>query len=342
MTRGRAIQRENPEYRIETISLVYPNVNIEKGHSWYDVENFELPNDSPNPYLLVDWVGTGKYSDVFTAKKGDTIVAIKVLKPVRSQKYNREAKILINLRGGPNIVKLYSIVQDPHTQQYSFVFEHINGIDFAKMIKTTNDEDARFYLYQLMRAIQYSHSNGVMHRDVKPLNVLYDRSQKKLRLIDWGLADFYIPKTRYSIHVASRNFKPIELLLDYQCYDYSVDIWSFGVTMASLIFKKDPFFRGSDDLDMVKKISAELGGEKLKQYMEKYGLPLPDGLQKTIFAKPAKPLDSHINSKNKDLVSAEALDLLEKCLRYDHVERITADEALKHPYFDPVRNIQAN
>ncbi|EAY16184.1 CMGC family protein kinase [Trichomonas vaginalis G3] len=342
MNRGRAIQRENPKYNIETVSLVYANVNTEKGPKWYDVDNYELPRESPEPYLLVDWIGTGKYSDVFTAKKGDTIVAIKVLKPVRLQKYNREAKILENLWNGPNIVKLKSVVQNPQTQQYSFVFEHVNGIGFDRMIKTTNDEDSRFYLFQLMRAIHYSHSQGVMHRDVKPLNVLYDRSKKKLRLIDWGLADFYIPKTRYSIHVASRNFKPIELLLDYQCYDYSVDIWSFGVTMASLIFKKDPFFRGSDDLDMVKKISSELGGDKLKQYMDKYGLPLPDGLPKTIFKKKPKPLNSHINLGNQDLVSPEALDLLEKCLRYDHQERITAFEALKHPYFDPVRNIQAN
>ena len=181
-----------------------------------------------------------------------------------------------------------------------------------------------------------------MHRDVKPLNILFDKENKKLRLIDWGLADFYRPKQRYNIHVASRNYKPIELLLDYQCYDYSVDIWSFGVTMASLIFKKNPFFTGNDDIDMISKIAAVLGGEKLKQYMDKYGIPKPDSLQKSVLRKKAKPLESFVKPTNRDLANPEALDLLEKCLRFDHTERITADEALQHPYFDPVRNIEAH
>ncbi|EAX89597.1 CMGC family protein kinase [Trichomonas vaginalis G3] len=343
MTRGRAVQRENPQYNIETVSLVYANVNQEKGPSWYDVENYELPRDSQDPYYLLDWVGTGKYSDVYTAKYGDQIVAIKVLKPVRSQKYNREAKILINLRGGPNIIQLISVVQNPKNFQYSFVFEYINDIGFDTLMKTATDLEARFYLYQLMRALQYCHSQGIMHRDVKPLNILYDNKQRKLRLIDWGLADFYHPYQRYNIHVASRNFKPIELLLDYQCYDYSVDIWSFGATMAALIFKKTPFFKGNNDLEMIKEIASVLGGEKLEKYMQKYGIPQPDGFPKSCLKKKAKPLESCLRKNaKKDLVSPEALDLLDKCLRYDHQERITAADALKHPYFDPVRDMVAN
>lgn len=342
MTKGRAVQRDNPTYNIETVSSVYANVNREKGPSWFDVDSFELPRDPQDPFLLLDWIGTGKYSDVFTAKYGDQIVAIKVLKPVRSQKYNREAKILINLRGGPNIIRLISVVQNPKNFQYSFVFEHINDIGFDQLMETATDTDARFYLYQLMRALQYCHSQGIMHRDVKPLNILYDKSHNMVRLIDWGLADFYHPGQRYNIHVASRNFKPIELLLDYQFYDYSVDIWSFGATMAALIFKKSPFFKGNNDLDMVKEIATVLGGEKLEQYMKKYGIPQPEDFPKNCLKKPPKLLKKFIKNSNRHLVSPDALDLLDKCLRYDHTERITALDALNHPYFNPVRDMPAN
>ena len=341
MSNGRAIQRENPHYNIETVSSVYPNACKEYGEGWDDVENYKLPSNPPDPYEIVDWIGSGKYSDVFTAYRmsDGELVAIKVLKPVRPQKYAREAKILACLKEGPNIVKLYDVVQNPRTGQYSFVFEHIEEADYQSLFSSMTSNECCFYLYQLMRALQYAHSRGIMHRDVKPLNVLYDRKKKKLRLIDWGLAEFYHPRERYNIHVASRNFKPIELLVDYQCYDYSVDIWSFGVTMAGMVFKKTPFFRGNDDVDMVGRIAAVLGNDAFKAYLNKYDIALPPEMQKTIARGKPRPWSSFVNPQNQDLANDAALDLIDKCIRYDHTERITAEEALKHPYFDPVRHM---
>lgn len=343
MAQGRAIQRENPSYALETVSKVYANACAEHGPDWDEVDNWELPHASPENYEILDWIGTGKYSDVFTAIKypENIIVAIKVLKPVRMQKYNREAKILLDLKDGPNIVKLYEIVQNPKTLQYSFVFERIEDCEYTSFFPTMNSIDCCFYLFQLMRALQYAHSQGIMHRDVKPLNILYDKKKKMLRLIDWGLAEFYHPKQRYNIHVASRNFKPIELLVDYQCYDYSVDIWSFGVTMAGMVFKRTPFFRGNDDVDMVGKIAQVLGTDAFKAYLKKYDIPLPPSMQKIIARGKPKPWSSFVTTDNQDLANDAALDLIDKCIKYDHTERITAEEALKHPYFDPVRNMPA-
>lgn len=339
---GRAYQRDNPQYAIETVSAVYPNACREYDEHWDDVENYELPTNSQEPYEILDWIGSGKYSDVFTAYKlpENELVAIKVLRPVRPQKYKREAKILSCLSGGPNIVKLHEIVQNPRTKQYSFVFEHVEETD-VRALSSLSPNDICLYLYQLMRALQYAHSHGIMHRDVKPLNILWDRKEKKLRLIDWGLAEFYHPHERYNIHVASRNYKPIELLVDYQCYDYSIDIWSFGVTMAGLIFKKSPFFRGEDDVDMVGKIAEVLGKDALDAYCKKYDIPLTDEIQKTLLIARGKPRSwaSLVKDGCRDLCTPEALDLLDKCIRYDHTTRITAEEALKHPYFDPVRDI---
>ena len=90
-----------------------------------------------------------------------------------------------------------------------------------------------------------------MHRDVKPHNVMIDHERRKvylylfcfcvshtssqLRLIDWGLAEFYHPKTEYNVRVASRYFKGPELLVDFQEYDYSLDMWSYGCMFASMV-----------------------------------------------------------------------------------------------------------
>lgn len=326
----RAEQRQDPKYNIETVSDIYTNVNGEKGPQWYDVSKWPVEPVSPDGYEIIDWIGTGKYSDVFTAVKGDKEVAIKVLKPVREEKYFREAKILSNLRGGPNIIQLLDIVKNPQTDQHSFVFEYINDEQDG-----LTREDCKLYFYQLLRALQYSHSHGIMHRDVKPLNIMYDKRSKVLKLIDWGLADFYHPKKNYNIHVASRHYKPPELLLDYQLYDYSVDLWSFGVTMATILFKKSPFFNGSDDYCMVEKIVKILGGAKFREYVEKYNLPV-DKEQRSYYRYPKRNWSDYRNET--ELVTDDALDLIDKCLRYDHKERITAEEALKHPYFDDVRD----
>ena len=107
---------------------------------------------------------------------------------------------------------------------------------------------------------------------VKPHNVMIDHEKKKLRLIDWGLAEFYHPGLQYNVRVASRYenfcmrrahpslcfcnilrryFKGPELLVNFQEYDYSLDMWSLGCMFASLIFKREPFFHGHDNYDQL-------------------------------------------------------------------------------------------
>ena len=69
------------------------------------------------------------------------------------------------------------------------------------------DYDVRFYILELLKALDFCHSQGIMHRDVKPHNVMIDHEKRELRLIDWGLAEFYHPAKEYNVRVASRYFK---------------------------------------------------------------------------------------------------------------------------------------
>ena len=87
------------------------------------------------------------------------------------------------------------------------VFEYVNNTDFKVLYPTLSDYDIRYYMYELLKALDYSHSQGIMHRDVKPHNVMIDHQKRQLRLIDWGLAEFYHPGREYNVRVASRYYK---------------------------------------------------------------------------------------------------------------------------------------
>ena len=187
-----------------------------------------------------------------------------------------------------------------------------------------------------MKALDYCHSMGIMHRDVKPHNVMIDHENRKLRLIDWGLAEFYHPGQEYNVRVASRYFKGPELLVDYQMYDYSLDMWSLGCMLASMIFRKEPFFHGHDNYDQLVRIAKVLGTEELFEYLDKYQIELDPRFSDILGRHSRKRWERFVHSENQHLVSPEALDFLDKLLRYDHQERLTAMEAMEHPYFYPI------
>jgi casein kinase II subunit alpha len=263
---------------------------------------------------------------------------IKILKPVKKKKIRREIKILQNLCGGTNIVHLLDVVRDPQSKTPSLIFEYIDNVDFKFLYPTFTDHDTRFYMFELLKALDFCHSRGIMHRDVKPHNVMIDHQKRQLRLIDWGLAEFYHADQDYNVRVASRYFKGPELLVDMQDYDYSLDMWSLGCLYAGLVFQREPFFHGRDNPDQLAKIARVLGTDAMHRWIDKYGLTVSQSLLSVIGGRHApKPFQRFITRECMHLCTTEGLQFLEGLLRYDPAERLTAQEAMAHPYFDPVR-----
>jgi len=223
---------------------LYHDANVNRPREYWDYETLSVNWSVQDNYEVIKKIGRGKYSEVFegiNVTTSDKIV-IKILKPVMKKKIKREIRILQNLCGGPNIVKLLDVVRDPQSKTPSLIFEHINNMEFKTLYPTFTDYDIRFYIFEILKALDYCHSQGIMHRDVKPHNVMIEHESRKLRLIDWGLAEFYHPGKEYNVRVASRYYKGPELLVDMQLYDYSLDMWSLGCMLAGMVFRKEPFF----------------------------------------------------------------------------------------------------
>lgn len=120
------------------------------------------------------------------------------------------------------------------------------------------------------------------------------------------------------MRVASRYFKGPELLVDFQEYDYSLDMWSLGAMFASMIFRKEPFFHGNSNTDQLVKIAKVLGTDSLFEYLDKYDLDLDTQYDDVLGRFPKKDWHTFVNAENQRFVSEDAIDFLDRLLRYDH------------------------
>ena len=146
-------------------------------------------------YQIGHMIGYGQYSEVFFAINtiNNEKCVVKTLKAIKNLRVKREIKILQNLFGGEHIIRLLDVVLDAELDSISLVFDYINNTSYKILYPILTDYDIRYYMFELLKALDFSHANGIMHRDIKPLNVMIDHEKRELRLIDWGLAEFYHP-----------------------------------------------------------------------------------------------------------------------------------------------------
>ena len=170
------------------------------GACWKITRSLERLVVSSEHYVNIVLIlaGRGKYSEVF---EGINVVnyqkcVIKVLKPVKKKKIKREIKILQNLSGGPNVVALLDVVRDSQSKTPSLIFEYVNNTDFRSLYPKFGDYDVRYYIFELLKvrsnltssdvtlnrlqALDFCHSKGIMHRDVKLHNVMIDHDKRKV------------------------------------------------------------------------------------------------------------------------------------------------------------------
>ena len=322
------------------VSRVYANINTSMGPNHWDYDNIRVNWGDMQNFVLEGEVGSGHFGQVFTCRKNLTRrkLVVKILMDRSDnvhKRAKREIKILQLLSGGPSIVTMVMPVAGVMASgeiPLGIVMEIAGSMTLIEKLNQVDldNEDIKEYMYQLLQALDYSHRRGIMHRDVKPNNIMVRRSSRRLKLVDWGMAEFYFPGKEYTWHVDSKHYKAPELLMHFTMYDYGLDIWAVGCILAGLIFKKVPFFNGRNSSDQLYRITKVLGSQVIMDVMETY--QVSEEYRMVMSRK--KDWFEFRNIDNMDLVGEKVVDLMDRMLVPDMKERISAAEALEHQYFD--------
>ncbi|XP_062420292.1 mitogen-activated protein kinase 14A isoform X1 [Pungitius pungitius] len=318
----------------------------------------------PERYRNLSPVGSGAYGSVcsaFDIKIGMEVAVKKLSRPFQSiihaKRTYRELRLLEHMKH-ENVIGLLDVFT-PATSLNEFtdvyLVTHLMGADLNNIVKCQKltDDHVQFLIYQILRGLKYIHSADIIHRDLKPSNLAVNEDCE-LRILDFGLARH--TDDEMTGYVATRWYRAPEIMLNWMHYNMtgrlsckdlplgpfaymhhnpnacvllffvSVDIWSVGCIMAELLTGKT-LFPGTDQID------------QLKLIMMLVGTPGPEHLMKISSDSARNYISSLPNMPKRNFASVfiganpQAVDLLEKMLVLDTDKRITASEALAHPYF---------
>lgn len=288
----------------------------------------------PERYLNLSPVGSGAYGSVCSAfddKTGFKVAVKKLSRPFQSiihaRRTYRELRLLKHMKH-ENVIGLLDVFS-PATSLKEFkdvyLVTHLMGADLNNIVKCQKltDDHVQFLIYQILRGLKYIHSAAIIHRDLKPSNLAVNEDCE-LKILDFGLARQ--TDDEMTGYVATRWYRAPEIMLNWMHYNMTVDIWSVGCIMAELLTGRT-LFPGTDHID------------QLKLIMLLVGTPEPSLLEK-ISSESARnyvmslPIMPKRNFADVFLgANPLAVDLLEKMLVLDTDQRITAADALAHPYF---------
>ena len=301
----------------------------------------QLDEQERKKYVKGKKLGSGQYADVFSAhlvSDPKKIFAIKKIKVGAEAKafgisYDslREIKFLQEL-AHPNIIKLHAVFSK--NQNLNLVLEHLPQGDLLKLIQDTGSisytpADIKAWMLMLMRATYFCHANSVLHRDIKPNNLLI-AADGAIKLADFGLArSFADPFQPMTYNTVTIWYRPPELFFQAQYYGGGVDVWSCGCVFAELI-ARDVLFRAwpENEINMVKLIC------------EKVGTPTEDNWPGVSKLKGYVTPSEIVPVRSKDYwmgsfraIGEPGLELLMQMLTLDPKKRVTAEGVLRHPYW---------
>ncbi|XP_077989114.1 cyclin-dependent kinase 7-like [Glandiceps talaboti] len=291
--------------------------------------------DRSRRYEKIDFLGEGQFATVYKAKdiaRNDRIVAVKKIKLGQRAEAKdgvnrtalREIKLLQELQH-ENIIGLLDVFG--HKSNISLVFDFMET-DLEIIIKDTGNifltpAHVKSYLLMTLHGLEYLHKNWILHRDLKPNNLLINE-KGILKLGDFGLAKYFgSPNRVYTHQVVTRWYRCPELLYGARIYGTGVDLWAVGCILAELLLRV-PFLPGDSDLDQLSRIFQTLGTPTEEVWPSM--MSLPDYIEFKKF--PGTPLRHIFTAVPDDL-----LDLIECLLKYDPSTRCTCSQALKMAYF---------
>lgn len=285
-------------------------------------------------YIKIEKIGEGTYGIVFKGKckKTGNYVAIKKIRMDHDEEgipstSIREVSILKELVH-PNIVGLQDVIMED--DKLYLVFEYLT-MDLKKFFDTYEPGKlldpalVKSYTYQILQALLFCHKRRILHRDLKPQNLLVSPNGI-IKVADFGLGRAYsVPLKVLTHEIVTLWYRAPEVLLGSTKYAHPVDVWSIGCILGELCNRK-PIFRGDSEIDQLFNIFRILTTPTENEWP---GISqLPD-YKSSFPGWTRNVLSSHVKN-----LEPNGLDLLRQMLIYDPPSRITCKDAIKHPYFD--------
>ncbi|PUU76617.1 kinase-like domain-containing protein [Tuber borchii] len=286
-------------------------------------------------YQKIEKIGEGTYGVVYKAKDLKNNNRIVALKKIRLEAEDegvpstaiREISLLKEM-SDPNIVKLLNIVHADGHKLY-LVFEFLD-LDLKKYMEAIpsgmglGTDMIKRFMSQLVEGVRYCHAHRILHRDLKPQNLLIDK-EGNLKLADFGLARaFGVPLRTYTHEVVTLWYRSPEILLGGKQYSTGVDMWSVGCIFAEMCTRK-ALFPGDSEIDEIFKIFQVLGTPDEETW---------PGVTSFPDFKSSFPQWAKVDTKKMVPGLEDAgIDLLEAMLVYDPAGRISAKQACHHDYF---------
>ncbi|XP_048872277.1 cyclin-dependent kinase 17-like isoform X2 [Brienomyrus brachyistius] len=282
-------------------------------------------------YIKLDKLGEGTYATVYKgrSKLTDNLVALKEIRLEHEEGAPctaiREVSLLKDLKHA-NIVTLHDII---HTDKcLTLVFEYLEKdlkqyMDDCGSIMSVHN--AKIFLFQLLRGLAYCHRRKVLHRDLKPQNLLIN-DKGELKLADFGLARAKsVPTKTYSNEVVTLWYRPPDVLLGSTEYSTPIDMWGVGCIFYEMVTGR-PLFPGSTVEDELHLIFRVLGTPTEKTW------PGISNIEEfKTFKFPRYYAESLV--KHAPRIDSDGHNLLSQLLQFGAKKRISAEEALRHSYF---------